>query len=341
MKNIIFIIFLSISGVSLGFAQEQSEEPRKITIIHAGTLMAVAGEDTLSEQSIIVEDGKIIDVTASYVSEIDDADVTIVDLSDKFVMAGLMDMHVHLAMSRGPGKNAADAALAGVSNAYKTLMVGFTTVRDLGATDDTIFKLRKAINDGDVIGPRVLSAGSIIGVGGRSNGKECNGVESCRKTTRDMITGGADWIKIYSSCSGGQLCSNKDGAAMFFDDEIKAITDVAKKYDVKVAAHSHPTASAHQVLGYGVSSIEHGSFIDEAAMDIMIRDGVYYVPTVAVMDLLETVLEEGDRPAEMLAHDQSFYDNNPPNIFKAYQRGVKIATGTDAGVVPHGKNYRE
>ncbi|MBT6035586.1 MAG: amidohydrolase family protein, partial [Kordiimonadaceae bacterium] len=127
----------------------------------------------------------------------------------------------------------------------------------------------------------------------------------------------------------------------FFDDEIKAITDVAKKYDVKVAAHSHPTASAHQVLGYGVSSIEHGSFIDEAAMDIMIRDGVYYVPTVAVMDLLETVLEEGDRPAEMLAHDQSFYDNNPPNIFKAYQRGVKIATGTDAGVVPHGKNYRE
>ena len=341
MKNIIFIIFLSISGVSLGFAQEQSEEPRKITIIHAGTLMAVAGEDTLSEQSIIVEDGKIIDVTASYVSEIDDADVTIVDLSDKFVMAGLMDMHVHLAMSRGPGKNAADAALAGVSNAYKTLMVGFTTVRDLGATDDTIFKLRKAINDGDVIGPRVLSAGSIIGVGGRSNGKECNGVESCRKTTRDMITGGGDWIKIYSSCSGGQLCSNKDGAAMFFDDEIKAITDVAKKYDVKVAAHSHPTASAHQVLGYGVSSIEHGSFIDEAAMDIMIRDGVYYVPTVAVMDLLETVLEEGDRPAEMLAHDQSFYDNNPPNIFKAYQRGVKIATGTDAGVVPHGKNYRE
>lgn len=341
MLKIIISSMLFIGSVSLALAQDEAEEIRNVTIIHAGTLMAVAGEDTLSEQSIIVENGKITDVTASYITEVDDAEVTIVDLSDKFVMAGLMDMHVHLAMVRGPDKNSADAALAGVANAYKTLMIGFTTVRDLGATNDTIFKLRKAINDGDIIGPRVLSAGSIIGVGGRENGKKCNGVESCRKTTRDMITGGVDWIKIYSSCSGGQLCLNKDGSPMIFDDEIKVITDVARKYNVKVAAHSHPTASAHHVLTYGISSIEHGSFIDEEAMDIMIRDGVYYVPTVAVMDMLEEVLEEGDRSPEMLAHDQSFYDNNPANIFKAYQRGVKIATGTDAGVVPHGKNYRE
>ncbi|MBT5185824.1 MAG: amidohydrolase family protein [Kordiimonadaceae bacterium] len=340
MFKIIIAAIFFFSSISLGYSQEEQEN-RQVTIIHAGTLMAVAGEDTKSEQSIIVEDGKIIDVKSSYVMEMDDAEVTIVDMSEEFVMAGLMDMHVHLAMSRGPNKNSADAALAGVKNAYKTLMVGVTTVRDLGAMDDTIFKLRKAVADGDVIGPRILSAGNIIGVGGRENGKECNGVESCRRTTRDMITGGADWIKIYSSCSGGQLCSNEDGSPMFFDDEINAIMEVAKKYDVKVAAHSHPRDSALQVLKYGVASIEHGSFINDDAMETMIRDGVYYVPTVSVMDLLEEVIEEGDRSEIMLAHDLSFLDNNPGKIFEAYKKGVKIATGTDAGVVPHGKNYRE
>ena len=341
MYKFIIMTVVFLCGASIGLAQEQEQEPRKVTIIHAGTLMAVAGEDTLAEQSIIIEDGKITDIQSSYISEVDDAEVTIVDLRDKFVMAGLMDMHVHLAMLWGSNKNSADAALKGVSNAYKTLMIGFTTVRDLGATDDTIFKLRDAINDGDIIGPRVLAAGNIIGVGGRENGKECNGAESCRKTTRDMISAGADWIKIYSSCSGSKLCSNEDGSPMFFDDEIKAITEVAKKYGIKVAAHSHPRDSALQVLEYGVASIEHGSYINEEAMEIMIRDGVYYVPTVSVMDMLEEVLEKEEVSPELLVHNQSFYDNNPSKIFEAYRKGVKIATGTDAGVVPHGKNYRE
>jgi len=250
----------------------------------------------------------------------------------------LMDVHVHLA-SRGD--NSADYALNGVTNAYKTLMVGVTTVRDLGAADDTIFKLRKAVADGDVIGPRILSAGNIIGVGGRENGKECNGVESCRRTTRDMITSGADWIKIYSSCSGGQFCSNEEGAPMFFDDEIEAITEVAKKYEIKVAAHSHPRASALHVLKYGVSSIEHGSFINDEAMEIMIRDGVYYVPTVSVMDMIEEDMADPEADPKMVAHETKFYENNPGKIYEAYKKGVKIATGTDAGVVPHGKNYRE
>ncbi len=339
MRYLIIISVWFLSVMSMGFAQDEAEEEtRKITIIHAGTLMAVAGNATLERQSIIVEDGKIKGIKPSYVNEDGDADVTIVDLKDKFVMAGLMDVHVHLA-SRGD--NPADYALNGVTNAYKTLMVGVTTVRDLGAADDTIFKLRKAVADGDVIGPRILSAGNIIGVGGRDNGKECNGVESCRRTTRDMITSGADWIKIYSSCSGGQFCSNEEGAPMFFDDEIEAITEVAKKYEIKVAAHSHPRASALHVLKYGVSSIEHGSFINDEAMEIMIREGVYYVPTVAVMDMIEEDIADPESDPEMVAHETKFYENNPKKIYEAYKKGVKIATGTDAGVVPHGKNYRE
>lgn len=341
MRKIIIAVIMLLASISIGYAQEEAPEIRKVTIIHAGTLMAVAGQEPTLQQSIIIEDGKIVDIRDAYFTQFDDALVTVVDLSDKFVMAGMMDMHVHLTMERGSDKNSADYALSGVRNAYKTLMAGFTTVRDLGAIDDTIFKLQKAINDGDIIGPRILAAGNIIGVGGSDDGKECNGIESCRKTTRDMITGGADWIKIYSSCSGSQLCSNKDGSPMFFDDEINAITQVAKKYNIKVAAHSHPRDSALQVLKYGISSIEHGSFINDEAMAMMIEKNVYYVPTVAVMDMLEDLLEKEDKNSVMMVHNQTFLDNNPENIFKAYKKGVLIATGTDAGIVPHGKNYRE
>ena len=341
MPKIMLFAVLYLCSVSIVFAQDEAKkESRNVTIIHAGILLAVAGEDTHNEKSIIVEDGIIAAVVDGYVDNdgTEDAIVTVVDMSAKFVMAGMMDMHVHFA-SRGD--NPADRALNGVKNAQKTLMIGFTTVRDLGAMDDTIFKLRDGIAQGDLIGPRIFAAGNIIGVGGRDNGMECNGPESCRKTTRDMISGGADWIKIYSSCSGGRLCSHEDGSPMFFEDEIAAITETAEKYDVKVAAHSHPRDSALQVLRYGVRSIEHGSYIDEEAMETMIRDHVYYVPTVSVMDMLEEDLADPEGDPIMQAHERKFYENNPPTIFEAYKKGVPIATGTDAGVVPHGKNYRE
>ncbi|MBT5185826.1 MAG: amidohydrolase family protein [Kordiimonadaceae bacterium] len=335
MKIFSLTIMLAVFGFFNAVAQE---EMPKITIIHAGTLLAVAGENTLSEQSIIIEDGKVTDVVASYLDEMGDAEVTVIDLSDKFVMAGMMDMHVHLASSGG---NAADHALAGVKNGYVTLMAGFTTVRDLGATDDTIFKLRKAINDGDVIGPRIYSAGTIIGVGSRGNGVDCNGVESCRRTTRDMIIGGADWIKIYSSCSGTQPCAHKDGSPMFFDDEMEAITQVAKKYNIPVAAHSHPTASGIQVLNYGVKSIEHGTHLNTASMERMKKDHVYYIPTFSVMDRLDRLVNDPATDPARAKRMQGTLDNNPRQIMKAYEMGVPIAVGTDAGVAPHGKNYRE
>jgi imidazolonepropionase-like amidohydrolase len=335
MKNILTFIILSFFSC-VAFAQE--DDQKKITIIHAGTLLSVAGEDPLSKQSIVIEDGKVTDVFSSYVDEMDGAEVTVIDLSDQFVMAGMMDMHVHLASE---GNNSADYALAGVKNAYITLMAGFTTVRDLGATDDTIFKLRDGINKGDIIGPRIYSAGNIIGVGSRGNGVDCNGVESCRRTTRDMIIAGADWIKVYSSCSGTQPCAHKDAAPMFFDDEMEAITEVAKKYEIPVAAHSHPTASGLQVLEYGVKSIEHGTHLNTQAMERMIKDHVYYIPTFSVMDRLDRLVNDPKTDPARAKRMQGTLDNNPKQILKAYEMGVPIATGTDAGVAPHGKNYRE
>lgn len=338
---LVSLLFIAVSFTQDEVALTEAEiDLHGATIIHAGTLLAIAGEDPLVEQSIIVKDGNVVAVVEGYVDDhlTGDTKPTIIDMSDKFVMAGMMDMHVHLASS---GSGPAERALNGISNSHKTLMAGFTTVRDLGAADDTIFKLRDGIASGDLVGPRIFAAGNIIGVGGRANGKECNGPESCRRTTRDMITAGADWIKIYASCSGSRLCSHPDGSPMFFADEVEAITEVAKKYDVKVAAHSHPLDSALQVLQYNVRSIEHGSFINETAMETMKRDNVYFVPTVAVMDMLEDGFENPDADPIMEAHNRVFYENNPPTIFEAYKKGVPIATGTDAGIVPHGKNYRE
>ncbi|MBT6328457.1 MAG: amidohydrolase family protein, partial [Kordiimonadaceae bacterium] len=161
------------------------------------------------------------------------------------------------------------------------------------------------------------------------------------KTTRDMITGGADWIKIYSSCSGTQPCAHEDAAPMFFPDEIEAVTEVAKKYEIPVAAHSHPTASGNMVLDYGVKSIEHGSHLSTEAMERMVRDHVYYIPTFSVMDMLEARVNNPSTDPARAKRMQKTLDKNPRQIMKAYEMGVPIATGTDAGVAPHGKNYRE
>ena len=340
--KILLSLFCILGVGKLSIAEEEGKDKpnAKVTIIQAGTLLAIPGEGPLEKQSIFIEDGKIAEVQNGFQSgnDLEDTDVTIINLQDKFVMPGLMDVHVHLVGGRG---NAADHAIAGVVNAKKTLDAGYTTVRDIGAPDDTIYKLRTSINKGDVIGPRIFSAGQIIGVGSRTSGKECNGQESCRRTARDNINEGADWIKIYSSCSGSKLCSHKDGAPMFFEDEIEAVFEVAKKHGVKVAAHSHPRDSALMVLNYDISSIEHGSFMNDVALKKMVEKGVFFVPTVSVHDMLERVKKEGKIPDEMIAHNDTFLEGHPDTIMRAYEMGVKLATGSDAGIVPHGKNYRE
>ncbi len=322
---------------------KKQEVVKNITLIHAGELLAVPGEDVLKAQTIVVEGKKIKAVHAGYKNK-EDLQIPyakVVDLKDKFVLPGLMDMHVHLTMTEERDMAADDRALTGVINARKTLMAGYTTVRDVGAMGKTIFKLREKIKSGAIDGPRVFAAGQIVGIGALDGGLECNGPESCRRTTREMISRGADWIKIYSSCSGSKLCSNKDGAPMFFDDEIAAVTGVAKKFGVRVAAHSHPRDSALFVLKYGVSSIEHGSFMNDKALNRMKKQGVFFVPTVSVHDKLEELKRDGKAKGAVLAHNDQFLKLHPETVLRAYKKGVQIATGSDAGIVPHGRNYRE
>ncbi|GHF23051.1 Xaa-Pro dipeptidase [Kordiimonas sediminis] len=323
---------------------EKKEKKKSVTVIHAGRLLAAPGEDVLTEKSIIVEGNKITKVVDGYVSAEDagHADATVADMTTKFVMPGMMDMHVHLMGERGVSNpNAGDYAIAGVVNSSKTLMAGFTTVRDLGARDGTIFKLRKRMDKGDIPGPRIFSSGQTIGVGGRSGDNNCNGVESCRKFARDNIRAGAEWLKIYSSCSGFQMCSEEDFPTVFFDDEIKAIFAVAEKYRIPVAAHSHPRDSALYVLENDVKSIEHGTFMDTKALKLMKKKGVYYIPTLAVQDFLADMQKKDSTTEKVRLHNDHFIKAAPETVKEAYSLGVPLATGSDAGVAPHGENYRE
>ena len=337
MKNIILTLLILLTFPFLSFAEE---EEKKVSIIHAGTLLSIAGEAPLNNQSIIIEDNIITAVQSGYLEQ---EDVRIIDMRNKFVMAGLFDAHIHMAEGdlNKPSANAAEHALMGVKNSRKVLMAGFTTVRDLGARDDTLYKVIEAIEAEEIVGPRIIPGGIIIGVGRRKNGRECNGIESCRKTTRDMIREGAKWIKIRSSCRGGQLCANEDGPPIFFDEEIETIIDVANKYNIPVATHSHTRDSSLQVLKYGIKSLEHGTFMNEAAMDIMIEKDVIYVPTMSNLDETEAAALNPETDPIFAEHNMKFVTRHPKTLLKAYEKGVKIATGTDGDGRNAGTNYRE
>lgn len=315
---------------------KKEDKPAAITIIQAGTVLATPGTDPMTQKSLIIEDNKIIGIEDGFVSAVEkeNAEITIINMQDKFVMPGLMDVHVHL---MGRGSNKSDVILGGVTNAKKTIEAGFTTIREIGTSDWSLVDIKKKIDKGELIGPRIVYAGRIVGVGK----DRCNGVESCREMVRDNAAKGAEWIKIYSSCSGFYMCSEEDYPTVFFDDEIKAIFDTAEKYRLPVAAHSHPTASAEYVLKYDVKSIEHGTFLDEKSMKKMAKRGVFYVPTIAVQDFLEKQVEKGTYDEEMEDHMKRMMLPMVDTIKNAHRLGVKIATGSDAGVVPNGKNYRE
>lgn len=347
MRKISLILGTVLGMVLISqFVQAWDQKPpvvKNVTLLHVGKLLAVPGKPPITEQTIVIEGKRIKDIQPGYITkkDLNIPYAKVIDLKDKFVMPGLIDVHVHLTMVRGEALGADDGAFAGVINAKKTLMAGYTTVRDNGARDDTIFKLRDKIKKGEIEGPRIFAAGQIIGVGTGIYDLECHGRESCRRTTRDLINRGADWIKIYASCSGGKFCSHKDGAGMFFDDELEAVIAVAKKYDIKVAAHSHPRDSALQLLKFDISSIEHGSFLNDKAMKAMKKKDVYYVPTLAVHDFLEKLKRDGKVKGRFLAHIDTFLKFQPEIILKAYKLGVKLATGSDSGEFPHGRNYRE
>ena len=346
-------LLLALAGTT--FAQK--------TYIQCGTLIDTRNEVMNKEMTIVVEKNKVVEVKKGY--QKGDANDVVINLKNKYVMPGLIDMHVHIESQTAKDQlqkriqySSADVAFESAKYAKITLMAGFTTVRDLGGSNVNI-SLRGAINRGSAIGPRIFTSGKTIattgGHGDPSNGlgpnytfsneEVMNGVvnspEEARQAVRQRYQDGADWIKI--TATGGVLSIAKNGKGpQFQDDELKALIETAKDYGFKVAAHAHGADGMKRALRAGVTTIEHGSFLDDECIGLFIEKGAYLVPTIIAGKtasdsakipgyyhpfVVKKALETGVMIQEAFA--------------RAYKAGVNICLGTDAGVYPHGYNAKE
>ncbi|MDR5589461.1 metal-dependent hydrolase family protein [Christiangramia sp. SM2212] len=333
------------------------------TYIHAGKLVDTKNGKVLKEQTIIISGNKIKEVRKGY-SDPANPDDKVINLKNKTVLPGLTDMHVHLESETNPSKylqrftnNPADDAFSSIGFAEKTLMAGFTTVRDLGGSGVNI-ALRDAINKGKVSGPRIFTAGkSLATTGGHAdptNGmnnsmvgdpgpKEgvVNSVEDARKAVRQRYKNGADLIKI--TATGGVLSVAKSSSnPQFFDEEIEEIVKTAKDYGYHVAAHAHGDEGMQRAVRAGVLTIEHGTLMSEETMDLMKEKGAYLVPTItAGKEVTEKAEIENYYPELVVPKAKEIGPKIQNTFSKAYKRGVPIAFGTDAGVFKHGENAKE
>jgi len=334
------------------------------TVIHAGTLLAVPGEEPLSRQSIILDDNRIAEVRDGYVDPATlGENVTAIDLSDKFVLPGLMDMHVHLTGQLGPTTRSealyvttSMEALRGAHYARKTLLAGFTTVRDLGADPEAIYALRDSIRDGYVPGPRIFAAGSSIAATGGHGDVDgykpellalwtpetiCDGPYDCRRAVRHAVKFGADWIKI--TATGGVLSDTGTGLnQQMTDDELAEIMQTAHSLGVKVAAHAHGTDGIKAALRAGVDSIDHGTFLDREAIRLFKQTGAYLVPTMSPGAKVPAMMEGNPFFTDAIREKaKSAAAASAASFRLAYEGGVNIAFGTDSAVTPHGANADE
>ena len=287
-----------------------------------------------------------------------------IDLKDKVVMPGLIDLHVHIESEYDKNvylnrftKNEADIALRATTFAKITLEAGFTSVRDLGGTGVNI-SLRNAITNGYVVGPRIFTAGKAIGTTGGhadpTNGMKkslmgnpgpnegvVNSVDDARKAVRQRYKDGADVIKI--TATGGVLSVAKNGQnPQFTLEEIKAICSTAKDYGMTIAAHAHGDEGMQRAVIGGVTTIEHGTLMSTETMELMKKHGTYYVPTITAGKEVEKNAKIKGFFPEIIVPKALAIGPKIQNTFKnAYKKGVKIAFGTDAGVFPHGQNGKE
>ena len=332
------------------------------TYLQCGKLIDVNSFQVKDRMTIIIEGNKIIAVKSGY-EKGEPAD-KIIDLTRVTVMPGLMDMHVHIEGETKRGnvadrftQNPEEIAFEAQKIANTTLMAGFTTVRDLGGSGVNI-ALRNAINKGLVVGPRIFTCGKIIsttgGHGDPTNGyrrdligdpgpKEgvINSVEDARKAVRQRYKEGADLIKI--TATGGVLSLAKNGQnPQFTEDEIRAVVETAKDYGFIVAAHAHGAEGMKRAIRAGVTSIEHGTLMDDEAIELFKKYGTWYVPTItAGRSVGDSAKIPGFYPAIIVPKATEIGGQIQATFAKAYKAGVKVAFGTDAAVFAHGKNYME
>ncbi|MFN3620403.1 amidohydrolase family protein [Sphingorhabdus sp.] len=361
MKNIVLVSFGAILLAGLPLAAQPAEQ---VIVIHAGKLLDKPGSTPRGPTTVIIRNGKISELLPGH--QLGPANAQLIDLKDKFVLPGLIDSHVHLDSDAGGNAalieaitdSPARAAYRAAGNAKKTLMAGFTTVRNLGDATGATLALRDAIAAGELPGPRIIDAGrSISTTSGHmdatlsvsedlhgSIGQEnlCDGVESCRQAIRKQIRRGVDVIKIATT--GG--VNSRIGSGLgrqIFDDEVKALVDTAHLYGKKVAVHAHGDDGVNAALAAGADSIEHGTMLTDESIKLFKVAGAYYVPTLSTVNgyLERLAANPNAYPPDVLAKVQWRIGVTGKSLAKAYPAGVKIAFGTDAGVSKHGRNADE
>jgi imidazolonepropionase-like amidohydrolase len=355
-KLAVAILLLSASVTAFSQSTEKSGD----TFIYAGHLLDRPGSSPRGESTIVVHAGKIAEVQNGFIAA--PAGVTVVDLKDRYVLPGLIDAHVHLATDPSHALNPSVADGAPLSayealwNAQKTLMAGFTTVRNVGDFDGATLALREAIARGWVTGPRILDAGrpitSTYGHGDRRVGMSdevasafesdsiCDGPDECRKAVRRQIGRGVDVIKIITTGLSSKPVGPNLGAQMS-KEEITSVIETAHQYGKKVAAHAHGGAGVDWALEAGVDSIEHGTLMSDADIALLKKSGAYYVPTLSTVTTYQDRLASGTLSPEWRAITEERISKTGRSVEKAVRAGVKIVLGTDAGFTKHGQNATE
>jgi imidazolonepropionase-like amidohydrolase len=356
-KHVISLTVLLLVLTTSGLAQETAGSTQRV-VVHAGKLLDVRSGKTLNDQAIVIEAGKIVSVGPMGQAHRSSAD-RFIDLPNATVLPGLTDAHTHLTgnpQDIGPQALSISiprATLTGARNARITLEAGFTTVRNVGAEGFGDVALRDAINAGDVPGPHMLVSGPALGITGGHCDENllpfeyhytaegvADGVEGVQHKVREVIKYGADVIKI---CATGGVLSHGDNpqASAYTQEELRAIVTDAHRLGRKVAAHAHGAQGILWASQAGVDSIEHGSYIDDAAIAEMKKNGTYLVPTLYLADWFLANAERLHVPAELIGKGKEVMSVARKNEAHAFASGVKVAFGTDAAVYPHGLNAHE
>jgi imidazolonepropionase-like amidohydrolase len=350
-------------GTSTAVDAAEKASPPTRTLVQAGTLIDGVSDSARENVTVVIEDGRIADVVSGFQGA--SAGEKVVDLRDRVVMPGFIDLHVHLGTEMSPRAyierftwNPADYALRAARHARETLHAGFTTVRNLGDVYNVTISLRDAIARGDVVGPRIFTAGrSLATTGGHADPTNgwadliegdpgphegvVNGPSEARQAVRQRYKDRADLIKI--TATGGVLSlARSPQNPQFTEEEIRAIVETAHDYDMTVAAHAHGAEGMKRASRAGVDTIEHGTLMDDEAIRLFVENGTVWVPTLSAgLFVGEKAKIDGYFPDVVRPKAAAIGPAIAATFVRALEGGVTIAFGTDCGVSPHGENGKE
>lgn len=358
MRWILLPLLAALSWMP-GMVRADAGQDPAVRYVQAGWLLADPESGrVLERQTLLVSAGRVLEVRDGFHG----SGAGVVDLRDRFVLPGLIDSHVHLTIELGPQrqldlvrKTSADRAMDVLVNARRTLEAGFTTVADLGGDADALIAARDAIAAGRVQGPRILVAGGVGSHGGHGDMHgyrpeiqqlfaqpgRCSGADDCRRAVRQAVMRGVDLIKISST--GGVTSDTASGVGQqLFDDELRAIVETAHSLGRRVVCHAHGADGILAALRAGVDSIEHGTFLDAEAVNLMKRNGSYLVPTLLAGETVTRQAADAEwMPENVRRKSLEVGPLMQDMARRAHAAGVPVAFGTDSAVSPHGENARE